>query len=125
MAPTKKEREEIAESDAPNFDKRRLEAPTTEDTVHVFTIDGQEYFIPGKPRVSLSLRYMRNLRKHGQAYAEALFLEEALGEEAHEALIGYEDLTPEDLEKVVEIATKAAFGGLEAPKATSTKDTRR
>lgn len=122
MAPSKRE---TAENGAPNLGGSKSADVDDKDKVHVFTIDDRPYFISGKPRIALPLRYMRNLRKHGQSYAEALFLEEVLGEEAHEALISCDDLTQEELEKVIEIATKAAFGDLEAPKATSKKGTRK
>lgn len=121
MAPTNK----TSDKSGIDFDAKTPDDSGSVDKVHIFTMHGQDYFIPRKPRIAVGLRYMKNIRTLGDAHAQAMFLEEVLGEEAYEALIAYDDLTADDLSRVVEIATSTVFGALDDPKATSQRGTRK
>lgn len=86
------------------------------ETVELFSIDGKSYSIEKKPRVNVALKYLKIARNEGADAAGAFLLEKLLGEEAYEALLDYDDLTPENLAAIVEAAQKATLGDLETPK---------
>lgn len=87
------------------------------ETVELFSIDGQSYSIPKKPRVNLALRYLKMAREEGADAASAYLLEQLVGPAAYDALMNYEDLTSETLGAIMEAAQKVTLGGLEDPKA--------
>lgn len=87
------------------------------ETIELFSIDGTSYTIPNKARVNVGLRYMKIMRDEGGSAADAWLLEALLGKEAFEALMDYDDLTPDVLEQIVEAAAKVVLGEMETPKA--------
>lgn len=84
-----------------------------QERVTLFAIGETEYSVPAKPRVNVALRYLRNVRKIGPVLAESALLEDLLGEDGYEALCGFEDLTPENMQAISEAANKLALGVLE------------
>jgi hypothetical protein len=87
------------------------------EQIELFSIDGVSYTIPNKARVNVGLRYMKIMRDESAEAAQAWLLEEMVGKEGFEALISYDDLTPEILEQIVSAAAKVVLGELETPKA--------
>ena len=87
------------------------------EQIELFSIDGVSYTIPNKARVNVGLRYMKIMRDESAEAAQAWLLEEMVGTEGFEALMGYDDLTPEILEQIVSAAAKVVLGELETPKA--------
>lgn len=78
--------------------------------VKLFSIDGKDYFIPKEPGPNVSVRYLRDVRKHGQDYAVAGLMEAMLGEDGVDALAEYEELTEEDLDHIMEAVKRHALG---------------
>lgn len=98
-----------------NFDTRpKLEEDT--DRLPVFYLNGVEYSIPRRINMSVGLRFIRNRSKFGADVAITKLMEEMLGEEAYDALLGYDGVTDRDFEVITEILSKAAMGKLEAQK---------
>lgn len=94
--------------EAPNFDNR---APAADvEMVHIFTLNEKEYFIPKKPRINIGLKYLHAVKTKGQNEAGMDMLSDLLGEENYLALIGYDELTENDLMTVMAIASDAVFG---------------
>lgn len=91
--------------------KRRDDAE--QEKVDLFTIDGQTYSIPAKPRANIALKYLRNVRVEGQDFAAGVMLEDLLGEEGYTALMEYDDLTMEDLNAIMMAAQKVLLGAIE------------
>lgn len=83
------------------------------EQVELFSLDGQMYSIPAKPKVNIALKYLRLVRQQGQEVAAGWLLEELLGTEAYEALMDFEDLTEEQLETVMMVAQTAILGAME------------
>lgn len=96
-----------------------LTSKSTEEveTIELFSIDGVSYVIPNKTRVNVGLRYMKIMRDESPTAADAWLLEALLGKEAFEALMSYDDLTPDVLEQIVQAAAKVVLGEMETPKA--------
>lgn len=87
------------------------------EQIELFSIDGVSYTIPNKARVNVGLRYMKKMRDESGNAADAWLLEELVGKEGFEALMDYNDLTPEVLEAIVQAAAKVVLGEMETPKA--------
>lgn len=99
-------------SEALNFDDQpKTDEPT--EAVHLFTLNGVEYTIPGKPRVNIALKYLKLARQKSEIEAAMHLLPSMIGEEAFDALTEYDDLTTDMLEKVCMAAAKVTMGGLE------------
>jgi hypothetical protein len=79
----------------------------------LFSLNGVTYQVPAKPRLNLALRYLKARRESGEMEAASLLLEQMVGGEGFDALMNYDDLTPEILEQVTTAAAKLAMGGLE------------
>lgn len=94
-----------------NFDSR---PPVTEvDRVHLFTLDGKDYFIPERIRPAVGLRYLYELKVKDEQYAIAGLLFAVLGEDAMDALSSSESVTPQDLKVIMEIVRDRAMGAME------------
>jgi hypothetical protein len=87
------------------------------DRVVLFYIDDRPYSIELKPGVNVGLKYLHLVRTVGENQAMGYLLEKLLGAEGYEALMNYDDLTPEQFEKVCDVASKLTLGALEPPKA--------
>lgn len=86
---------------------------SAEERVELFSLNGTVYTIPAKPRVHLALRYLFHAKRHGVDQAAAELLESLIGPEGFEALTNYEDLTPEELQAVMDAAQAVTLGALE------------
>lgn len=84
--------------------------------VDLFSIDGTVYQMPAKIGANIALGYMRLVRTHGQEAALGWALEQVIGAEAYDALMGCDDLEPEDLEAVMKVVHENVMGAVEAPK---------
>jgi len=84
------------------------------EMVTLFSIDGEEYRVPAKPRVNVALKYLTNAREFGEQLAQMMLLEELLGPEGYKALSEYDELTSEQLNEVADLAAKLTLGGLES-----------
>jgi hypothetical protein len=94
-------------------------------TIALFYIDDVEYRIPDRFPASLALRYLKRLREVGEEAAVGWMLEDTIGTEAYEALMGYDKLTDENMEHIMKVVSKLLLGSLEAPKGSSSNGSTR
>lgn len=94
-----------------NLDALPQAAP--DKTVHLFTLDGVDYYVPAKPRANVSLQYLRMARNEGEISAGGWLLEEMLGEEAYTALAGWDGLTTDVMSQLMGAVTKLVMGSVE------------
>ncbi len=80
------------------------------EQVHLFSIDGVDYFIPKKTRVNLGLKYLYQVKTEGESRAGANLLMDLLGDENYVALMNYEDLEEKDLMDIMDVAAKVVLG---------------
>lgn len=73
---------------------------------HLFTLNGVDYYVPGVFGANFSLKILKMVRTEGLEVATGYALEEALGEEAYNALMDYDGLTQEMLQQVTSIVMK-------------------
>lgn len=85
----------------------------------LFSIDGIEYTIPKTFGANLGLQFARLTMLRGPDIAVSWALEQALGPVGHAALMGFDDLTPEQLNEVMDVVLKRIAGGMEFPKGQS------
>jgi hypothetical protein len=100
------------------FEVLRLttKADRPEERVPLFYIDDTMYSVAKKPGVNVGLQFMHLYRTQGEAVATDYVLDKLLGSEGYTALLGYDDLTPQQLQQICQIAVKLALGSLELPK---------
>jgi hypothetical protein len=82
----------------------------------LFEVDDVMYSIPVSVPVNKALRYMNIGRKQGMEAQIDYALGLLLGEDGYEALMGFDDLTEDDLEAVVNACQKVMTGPVENPK---------
>lgn len=82
----------------------------------LFYIDDRPYTVPAKPGAEVSLQILDAMERLGQEGGIAFMLKKLLGVEGYNALMNYEDLDPEDLQKVIVKANEIVNGQLEGPK---------
>lgn len=82
----------------------------------LFSIDGVEYTIPVRFGANVGLQFARLTMLRGSDIAVSWALETALGEAGHAALMAYDELKPEQLNKVLEVVLPRIASGMEAPK---------
>jgi hypothetical protein len=99
-----------------NFDEKTGDVTTAPGEIELFRLNGVVYTVPGKARPHLALKYMWMAAKKDELAAQYWLLESVLGEDGYKALMDYEDLTPEQLTQVMELAQSTVIGGLEAGK---------
>jgi hypothetical protein len=85
----------------------------TEERIPVFSIDGTEYTMPAHIPASTALRVLDMMRRMGQEAAVSWLLEEALGEEAYEALLNCKSLKPKQLQAVMAVVQDHFMGAIE------------
>lgn len=93
--------------EAPKLDNSKVEM------INLFQLGGRTYQIPAKPRVNLALKFLWQRKTKGELEAAAALLGDMIGDEGFQALMEYEDLTSEILEKVCTAAATVAMGGME------------
>lgn len=84
--------------------------------VDLFRLDGRTYTIPDRTRANVGLKYLWLEKEKGTGPAEQWLLEELLGEDGYKALMGYDELEPEDLERIMLVAQEVVLGSLEEGK---------
>lgn len=84
--------------------------PAAIRTVTLFSIDGKEYKIPVKIRPNKALQIQHVFRMEGATNGVDFMLETLLGEEGYKALLSYDELTDENLEKLIKIAFEIVNG---------------
>lgn len=87
------------------------------EQVHLFTLDGEKYFIPRRVQFNVTLRAMEMFRTQGEVAAGAYILEALLGEDGYQALINYDELERDQFERITEIAQRIVLGDREKGKA--------
>lgn len=102
----------------PREDDNRIVLPAStaaaiSDTVVLFELDGREFRVPAKPRVTVALRYLRTVRDKGTDVAAASLLTELLGVDGFDALCEYEDLTVDQFKSIMDAAQKLTMGAIE------------
>jgi hypothetical protein len=91
-------------------------AETTEDDrIPLFSIDGQTYTIPARFDPIIALRALDMARRRGEEIMFSWLLEEALGEEGYQALLGCSSVTPSQLQALMEKVSDQVMGALEEP----------
>jgi len=87
--------------------------PAPVEMLPLFSIDGVEHGMPAKIRPNTGLKYLRMVRTQDANVAGAWLLEEILGADSYEALMGHDDLEPEQLAQVMAIVERHALGQME------------
>lgn len=87
-----------------------------DDKAEAFNIDGVSYYIDRHPRLNKALRHLHITRTQGTEAAIDYMLETLLGAEGYEALMSFDDLELEDLQRVIMMATQIMNGAVEGPK---------
>ena len=102
----------------PAFEPLDLDAmPQTIDveTVHLFTLNETDYYVPLEPPARVSLKYLRMAREDA-AGAQGWLLEQLLGEDAYTALMEWEGLTTDILVRLLNVVHKLAIDATEGVK---------
>lgn len=102
---------EVAEDFVPVRLASKSTAPA--DRIVLFYVDEEEYSIPKRVGRNHGLRYLRTMRRQGEAIAAQELLEILIGEDGYEALMECEDLTDEDLDKIMTRLRDMALGEVE------------
>lgn len=76
----------------------------------LFTIDGDEFSVPGKFGPNVTLRFMNDMRKHGEMPAVLGLLEKTLGEDKLEKLLDWDDLTDEVMGQIIDQVMNLVIG---------------
>ncbi|MEV6014741.1 hypothetical protein [Streptomyces sp. NPDC051997] len=84
-----------------------------EERVPLFSIDGRVYTVPKFVPQGLSLEFVRLNRQFGENVAAVRLLERMLGAEAYEALEQCPTLDAEQMQKILDMSQKLAFGKAE------------
>jgi len=117
---------ELTAPAAPNVVSLRSAAnPAEDERIPAFSINGKVYSINRRPKVNKALRYVHLARTRGSEIAIDFMLETLLGTEGYQALMDFDDLTEENLQQVVEAASKIMTGAVEAPKGKQKPASRR
>jgi hypothetical protein len=108
-----------AVSEAPKLIALKSSPKKTKEVVPLFSIDGKEYSVPAEARANDALAFMHISRVQGEAAGIDYMLEAMLGTEGYTALMQFDDLTQDDLENIIKIASEIMMGALESPKTKS------
>ncbi|MDQ0907788.1 hypothetical protein QFZ22_003773 [Streptomyces canus] len=81
-----------------------------EDRRVLFTIDGDEYSVPAKFGPNVTLKFMNDMRKHGEMPAVLALLEKTLGEAKVEKLLDWDDLTDEVMAQIIDQVLTLVIG---------------
>lgn len=73
------------------------------ERVVLFTIDDEEYSVPAVFGARITLRFLNDMRKHGEMTAVLALLEKTLGEDALEKLLDWEDLSDEIMGQIMDL----------------------
>lgn len=84
-----------------------------EERVPLFSIDGKVYTVPKFVPQGLSLEFVRLNRQYGEEVAAVRLLERMLGPEAYQALEQCPTLNNDQMQKIIDMSQKLAFGQAE------------
>lgn len=87
-------------------------APPEPERIKLFELNGRVYSIPKRPGPNVSVRYLRDTRRHGREHAIAGLMEAMLGAEGMDALADYDDLTEAELDAVMRAVEQHVLGPL-------------
>lgn len=87
----------------------------TVERVELFTLNGKSFYVEKRPYTNVALKVSRIAKKEGEQAAADYLLEKLLGEEQYEEFLEFDDLKPEDLGTIMELATIEVFGTAELP----------
>ena len=104
---------------------RSAKNPAQDERIPAFSVNGVVYSILTKPKTNQGLRYIHLSRTRGPEIAIDFMLTTLLGEDGHEALMGFDDLADEDLEAILRAASRIMAGAVEGPKGKQPKGSRR
>ena len=93
--------------------------------VPLFELDGKTYTVDSPQPPNRGLRYLHLMHTQGTQVAYAYMLETMLGEEGYAALMGFDGLQSEHMERLVEDALKLLLGSHEGPKGQQKRRRRR
>ncbi|MFF0055683.1 hypothetical protein ACFYRI_14960 [Streptomyces microflavus] len=110
-SPKPKAAPEVAE----DFEPVRLTSKPadTAERIVLFYVDDQEFSIPKQVGRNHGLRYLRTMRKQGEALAAQELLEVLIGEDGYTALMDCDDLTDEQLDQIMNRLRDMALGEVE------------
>lgn len=111
-AATKKvEKEETVENGGPLVLKS---SGKVAERVVLFTIDDEEFTVPAKPGINVTLKFLNEMRKsNNEMFAALGLLEAMLGTEKYDALLEYDELDDDTLGKILEQVVKLAMDRVE------------
>ncbi|MFI6140313.1 hypothetical protein ACIBCC_19260 [Streptomyces griseus] len=99
---------------ADDFEPVRLTSkPADVDRIVLFYVDDEAYSIPKHVGRNHGLRYLRTMRRQGEALAAQELLEVLIGEDGYTALMDCEDLTDEQLDQIMNRLRDMALGEVE------------
>lgn len=99
---------------AEDFEPVRLTSKAADaDRIVLFYVDDQEYSIPKRVGRNHGLRYLRTMRKQGEALAAQELLEILIGEDGYEALMDCDDLEDAQLDQIMTRLRDMALGEVE------------
>ena len=85
-----------------------------QERVVLFTIDDEEFTVPKRPGVNLTLKFLNEMRKSkNEMFAAMSLLEAMLGEEKYNQLLDYDELEDDLLGQILEQVVKLAMDRIE------------
>lgn len=76
----------------------------------LFTVDDKEYALWINPPASVGLAYLKMVKEENTEAAAVWLLEQMIGEDGYEALMGLPDLKEEDLTRIMKICKQYSMG---------------
>lgn len=95
---------------------KSVKGKKNDERITLFSIDDKEYSIPTSVKPNVGLKVMNVMRKQGETAGVDFMLETVLGVEGYTALMNFDDLTNDDLKKIIKIAFELVAGATENPK---------
>lgn len=85
----------------------------TTEKIELFRLSDAEediYYVPKRVGPNVTLAYIRDINRRGEAAALGALMERVLGAEAFDALCDYDDLTNEEMEQIGEAVRNHVLG---------------
>lgn len=79
----------------------------------LFTVNGKAYDLWVNAPASVGLRYLKMVRKEGGESAAVWILEQMIGEDGYDALMGIPNLKDKDLQRIMKIVKEYAMANEE------------
>lgn len=103
--------EEVVDNSGPMIVKSSGKA---QERVVLFTIDDEEFTVPKKPGVNITLKFINEMRKsNNEMFAALGLLEAMLGTAKYNQLLDYDELEDDLLSKILEQVVKLAMDRVE------------